>query len=143
MEAIANTNVIADAVEEFELNREHKYPKYENSVETFKSKIAEGLVIRDQDPEDPVVQERIRREFDAFKKTIQPDSKYGSAIDYLLLEDDIKSWCRANDVVYGAGRGSATGCYSAYLFRVHDIDSIKHNLVFERFFNPERVSLAD
>ena len=143
MEAIANTNVIADAVEDFELNREHKYPKYENSVETFKSKIAEGLVVRNQDPEDPVIQERIRREFDAFKKTIKPDSKYGSAIDYLLLEEDIKSWCRANDVVYGSGRGSATGCYSAYLLRVHDINSIRHNLVFERFFNPERVSLAD
>ena len=135
MEAIDNTNIFADMIEEFEVDRSHKYPKlYDDSEQVFKEKIK--AYIKDRGVEvTKEIKDRINHEFNTYKKN--------GAIDYLLLEEDIKKWCREQGYEYGYSRGSVSGSYIAYLLKITDMDSIKHNLNFERFMNPERVSLCD
>ena len=135
LEAIENTNVMSDMVEEFSVDRSHKYPKiYENSDDIFKQKIKDGIKTRGVNV-DNEVKERISREYKAMKEN--------GSIDYLLLEENIKSWCRDNGILYGYSRGSVSGSFIAYLLNVTDMDSIKENLIFERFMNPHRQSLCD
>lgn len=135
LQAIENTNLIADMVEDFDLDRSHKYPKlYENSEQVFKDKIYEGIKSREAELTEEV-KSRVQHELDTIRDN--------GAIDYLLLEEDYKSWCRKNDIPYGFGRGSVSGSYIAYLLKITEMDSIEHNLIFERFMNKERVSLCD
>ena len=69
--------------------------------------------------------------------------KHNKAIDFLLLDEDIKSYARQNNRLPGYSRGSVSGSLVAYIIGLTDMDSIKHKLNFQRFMNVERVSLAD
>ena len=69
-------------------------------------------------------------------------SKMGFAGYFLIVADFIK-WARANDVPVGPGRGSGAGSLVAYSLGITDIDPLKYDLLFERFLNPERVSMPD
>lgn len=137
-EAINNTNVMADMVEEFEIDRSYKYPHlWEDPMKTFKNKIMEGIKNRGVDKY-PNYQEyinRIKHELKAYE--------HNGAIDFMLLMDDIISWCIEQDIRVGYGRGSVNGSVIAWLLGITEMDSIKHNLNFERFMNTERVSLSD
>ena len=134
LEAIENTNLISDMIQDFKMDDCIKYPKlYENSEEVFINKIKEGIINRNIDTEK--YKNRINYEFSVIKKI--------GAIDYLLLEEDIKSWCRNNDIKYGASRGSSSGSVICYLLGITDVDSLKYNLSFERFMNESRISLCD
>lgn len=62
---------------------------------------------------------------------------------YFLIVADFISWAKKNDIPVGPGRGSGAGSLVAYALGITDIDPIKHELLFERFLNPERVSLPD
>jgi DNA polymerase-3 subunit alpha len=62
---------------------------------------------------------------------------------YFLIVADFIGWARANDVPIGPGRGSGAGSLVAYSLGVTDLDPIAHDLLFERFLNPERVSMPD
>jgi DNA polymerase III subunit alpha len=62
---------------------------------------------------------------------------------YFLIVADVVKWCQKNDIAVGPGRGSAAGSLVAYALGVTNIDPIKHQLLFERFLNPERVSMPD
>lgn len=62
---------------------------------------------------------------------------------YFLIVSDFIVWAKNNRIVVGPGRGSAAGSLVAYLTKITDIDPIKYNLIFERFLNPERVSMPD
>lgn len=62
---------------------------------------------------------------------------------YLLVVADFISWARAQDIPVGPGRGSAAGCLISYCLGITNIDPIKYNLLFERFLNPDRVSMPD
>lgn len=64
-------------------------------------------------------------------------------VDYFLIVWDFISYARQNDIIVGPGRGSAAGSIVAYCLRITDIDPIRYNLLFERFLNPERVSMPD
>lgn len=64
-------------------------------------------------------------------------------IGYFLVVSDFISWARAHDIPVGPGRGSAAGSLVAWSLQITDIDPIKYNLLFERFLNPERVSMPD
>ncbi|HTT01891.1 MAG TPA: DNA polymerase III subunit alpha [Steroidobacteraceae bacterium] len=68
--------------------------------------------------------------------------KMGFAGYFLIVADFIR-WARANGVPVGPGRGSGAGSLVAYALRITDLDPIKHDLLFERFLNPERVSMPD
>lgn len=137
-EAINNTNVLADMIEEFEIDRTYKYPHlWENPMKTFQNKIMQGIKKRgiDKYPNYQEYIDRIKHELKAYE--------HNGAIDFMLLMDDIISWCIENDIMVGYGRGSVNGSVIAWLLGITEMDSIKHNLNFERFMNTERVSLSD
>jgi len=64
-------------------------------------------------------------------------------IDYFLIVWDIINYARNNDIMVGAGRGSAAGSLICYLLDITQVDPIEHGLYFERFLNPERIDLPD
>lgn len=64
-------------------------------------------------------------------------------VDYFLIVWDFINYAKMNDIMVGPGRGSAAGSIVSYCLKITDIDPIKYNLLFERFLNPERVSMPD
>lgn len=64
-------------------------------------------------------------------------------VDYFLIVWDFINYAKTNDIMVGPGRGSAAGSIVSYCLGITDIDPIKYNLLFERFLNPERVSMPD
>ncbi len=64
-------------------------------------------------------------------------------VEYFLIVWDFINFAKTNGIMVGPGRGSAAGSIVAYCLRITDIDPIKYNLIFERFLNPERVSMPD
>ncbi len=64
-------------------------------------------------------------------------------VDYFLIVWDFINYAKENGIPVGPGRGSAAGSIVAYCLAITDIDPIKYNLIFERFLNPERVSMPD
>lgn len=138
LEAIENTNVMADMIEPFELDYSKKYPVlYDDSLKTLKEKIWAGIKERriDKLPNYDEYKKRIVYEIDTFV--------HNGAVDFLLLEEDYKKAMKENGVKYGYSRGSVSGSLVAYLLGITEVDSVKYNLNFERFMNIERVSLAD
>ncbi|ATZ21824.1 DNA polymerase III subunit alpha [Mesoplasma tabanidae] len=79
--------------------------------------------------------ERLNTELDVIEKT-------GFA-DYFLIVHDYVSYARKNDIIVGPGRGSAAGSLVSFLLRITTVDPIEYNLLFERFLNPERVTMPD
>lgn len=138
LQAIENTNVMANSIEEFKLDYSKKYPKlYNDSEKALKEKIIQGIKNRGVNR---------YNNFNEYKKKIQYELetyKYNGAIDFLLLEEDYKSELKRQGVSYGYSRGSVSGSIIAYLLGITEVDSIKYNLNFERFMSKERVSLAD
>ncbi len=61
--------------------------------------------------------------------------------DYFLIVWDFMKYAREHGILTGPGRGSAAGSLVAYLLGITDADPIKHQLLFERFLNPERISM--
>lgn len=139
LEAINNTNVIADMIEPFELDYSYKYPHLwgENSEKIFREKIQQGILRRKVNllPNYQEYLDRIEYEMKAYI--------HNGAIDFMLLMEDIISWCNTQDIQVGYGRGSCNGSIIAYLLGITEMDSIKHKLNFDRFMNVERVSLSD
>ena len=64
-------------------------------------------------------------------------------VDYFLIVWDFIKYARDNNIMVGPGRGSAAGSIVSYSLKITDIDPIKYNLLFERFLNPERVTMPD
>lgn len=139
LEAIENTNRVADMIEPFELDYTYKYPHLwgEDSEKVLRDKITEGLEWRkiNELPNRQEYIDRIEYEMKAYV--------HNNAIDFMLLMEDIIAWCKTQDIRVGYGRGSCNGSIVAYLLGITEMDSIKHNLNFDRFMNVERVSLSD
>jgi DNA polymerase-3 subunit alpha len=79
--------------------------------------------------------ERLQREIDVINTMGFPG--------YFLIVADFTRWARNNDVPVGPGRGSGPGSLVAYALKITDLDPLEHELLFERFLNPERVSMPD
>ena len=62
---------------------------------------------------------------------------------YFLIVQDFINWAKRKGIPVGPGRGSGAGSIVAYALRITDLDPIRYNLLFERFLNPERVSMPD
>lgn len=136
--AIENTNVMANMIETFELDRSYKYPHlWEDSEKVFMDKIKRGIKRRgvDKYSNRKEYANRIRYELEAYR--------HNGAIDFMLLMEDIISWCISQDILVGYGRGSVNGSVIAWILGITEMDPIKHKLNFERFMNIERVSLSD
>lgn len=140
IDAIENTNVLADMIEEFELDKSPKYPElYENPIDTFKRKINEGVIRRGLNKLSNYRTEyipRILEEFEVYKKV--------NSINYMLLQEKITSDAiKYGGVQFGYGRGSVNGSIIAYILGITEMDSVKYKLNFYRFMNPSRVSMPD
>lgn len=139
LQALDNTNAIADMVQPFELDKSTKYPKiYDDSLNVFKQKINNAY------KENPYVKSRysfnqvkqvIHDEMDAYEKT--------KSIDFMLLQSYLREWEKDNGIQCGYGRGSVSGSLIAYLLNVTQMDSLKFGLNFFRFMNPSRVTNCD
>ena len=62
---------------------------------------------------------------------------------YFLIVSDYIKWAKKNDIPVGPGRGSGAGSLVAWCLSITDVDPIKFNLIFERFLNPDRISMPD
>jgi len=136
--AIENTNQLSHMVDTFEIDRSYKYPHlWDDPMRIFQNKIMEGVKRKgvDKYPNYQEYVSRIKHELKAYE--------HNGAIDFMLLMEDIISWCVKNEIYVGYGRGSVNGSVIAWLLGITEMDSIKHNLNFERFMNTERVSLSD
>ncbi len=132
--ALENTNLIASMVEEFKLDYTNKYPHiYDNPEEIITQKIEEGFINRGLKKEDYI--ERVEYELEAYRAN--------DALQFILLDDKVKEYCRNNNIKYGYSRGSVSGSFLCYLLEITDVNPIKWNLSFERFLSADRVSLMD
>lgn len=85
--------------------------------------------------DDPIYQERLTYELNIIKKL--------NFTNYFLIVADYVNFAKNNDILVGYGRGSAPGSLVSYTLGITSADPIKHDLLFERFLNPERISMPD
>ncbi len=137
-EAIQNTEIIAKRCNvdiEFGVQKlpEFDVPEGYSADEYLEELCYEGLKERylDWQPIEP----RLRFELDTIKQM--------GYVDYFLIVWDFINYAKENGIAVGPGRGSAAGSIVSYCLKITDIDPIKYNLIFERFLNPERVSMPD
>lgn len=139
-EAVSNTTLIAERCDvEFEFGN-IKLPKFtiegvDDNKAYFRELCRSGMIERyGENPPSKVV-ERMEYELDVITKM--------GYTDYYLIVWDFIRYAREHNVPVGPGRGSGAGSLCAYCIGITGIDPIKFNLLFERFLNPERVSMPD
>ncbi|MCL2225892.1 MAG: DNA polymerase III subunit alpha [Defluviitaleaceae bacterium] len=140
-EALENTQKIADRCNvEIKFN-EYKLPIFDvpnngNAFEYLKQQCEAGLAQRYPTvPNIADYQERLDFELDVIKNM--------GFVEYFLIVWDFIKYARDNGIMVGPGRGSGAGSIVAYTLRITDVDPIPYNLLFERFLNPERISMPD
>lgn len=138
-EALANTVAIAERCNiDFQFGDNHlplfEVPENHNIGSYLKELCFAGLVKRYRDPQQLEIE---RLEFEL--ATIQNMGYSG----YFLIVWDFINYAKNEGIYVGPGRGSAAGSLVAYCLGITDIDPIKYDLLFERFLNPERVSMPD
>lgn len=143
-EAVDNTMRIADMVEHIEfklrsdLRPEVEIPDGYDEIGWFKHEIKEGLKKKRSNASPEVKAEAVKRinhELPVFT-----DNNF---VQYMLVVKDYIDWARNNGIRVGYGRGSVGGSEIAFDLNISDTDPIRHNLMFERFLNPERLSPPD
>lgn len=139
IEAIKNTNIIADRCNvklDFDTMHlpEFNIPKGYTKEDYFRYLCKYGLKKRYVN-----VTEEIKDRFD-YEISVITQMGY---VDYFLIVWDFIKYAKDNGIPVGPGRGSSAGSIIAYSLNITDIDPIKHKLIFERFLNPERVSMPD
>ena len=139
LEALENTHKIAERCNveiEFGVT---KLPKFEvpqgYDSWTYLNKLCmDGLKERYPD-DDGTLKERLDYELSTIRRM--------GYVDYFLIVWDFINYAKENGIPVGPGRGSAAGAIVSYCLKITDIDPIRYNLLFERFLNPERVSMPD
>jgi len=139
-EAVSNTVELADRVENYKLNSEPIMPEFTipgefaDKDEYLRHLTMKGAAER-WNTITPDIQARIDFELSVIKNMGFPG--------YFLIVQDFLRAAREMGVWVGPGRGSAAGSVVAYSLRITDIDPVKYNLLFERFLNPDRISMPD
>ena len=138
-QALENTQKIADRCHveiEFGVTKLPKYdvPDGYTSWEYLQKLCGEGFHKRYPN-DDGTLRERLRYELDVIHSM--------GYVDYFLIVWDFIHFAKSNGIMVGPGRGSAAGSIVAYSLEITDIDPIRYQLIFERFLNPERVSMPD
>ena len=150
-EAIENISALVSKIEHFELEREVLLPDFDipesflnQQDQSDGGKRGENAYLRDltykgaekrYEQIDHTLTERIDFELETIQNTGYPG--------YFLIVQDFTSKAREMGVAVGPGRGSAAGSVVAYCIGITNVDPIAYNLLFERFLNPDRVSLPD
>jgi DNA polymerase III subunit alpha len=139
-EAIASTLEIADRCNvELELGKQliPSFPTPDGSGEReyLRARVEEGLRLRYGDPTPAAAVERMNMELDVI-------DRMGFNAYFLIVWDFVK-YAKENGIAVGPGRGSAAGSLVSYCLAITDVDPLRYDLLFERFLNPERVSMPD
>lgn len=139
-EALENTQKIADRCHveiEFGVTKLPKFdvPEGFTSWEYLNKLCFDGLKRRYGEDPDPALVERLNYELGVIKSM--------GYVDYFLIVWDFIHFAKSNGIMVGPGRGSAAGSIVAYTLAITNIDPIRYQLLFERFLNPERVSMPD
>lgn len=137
--AIENTLKIAERCQvDFNFN-EHHLPHFDvpegETAKTYLRKVCEGEIPRLYGENFPELQERLDYELGVIGQM--------GFEDYFLIVWDYVRYSRNHGILVGPGRGSAAGSVVAYLLGITGLDPLKYNLLFERFLNPERVTMPD
>lgn len=142
LEAINNTNIMADSVEDFELDTSFKYPilygeqdeqiLLERLREKYKEKVNKGIIDKSH-----------AKEYgDKIKEELQVFHKVGMS-GFMLFMSELVSWCWDNDIPIGYCRGSVGGSEVAYLSDITDVDPVVWHTMFSRFCNEHRKEIGD
>ena len=139
-EAITNTKKIADMIDlKFDFNQRLIPPfeipdQYTSAAEYLKDLCYQGLEKR-YDVVTPEIKKRLEYELNVINKM--------GYDNYFLIVWDFVRFAKANNIYVGPGRGSAAGSLVAYTLFITDLDPLPYGLLFERFLNPDRVSMPD
>ena len=139
-ESIENNHLITDLCDlEIPFNQK-LMPRFinEEGVDSYtylKKKCIEGLRYHFGNTVKEIYKERLKYELGIINKM--------GFCDYFLIVSDYVKYAKNNNIIVGTGRGSAVGSLVSYCLMITDVDPIKYNLLFERFLNPERVSMPD
>jgi DNA polymerase-3 subunit alpha len=138
-EACDNTLLIA---ERCDVNFEHRdlmprfpVPEGETEATWFEKAVAEGMLRRFDNAPSEAHLAQAQYEVDVIKQMGFPG--------YFLVVADFITWAKSQGIRVGPGRGSAAGSMVAYAMGITELDPLAHGLIFERFLNPERVSMPD
>ncbi len=139
-QAISNTQIIADRCNvTFEFGKtklpHFDVPNNQDHFEYFKDECYKGLYKYYGENPDGKIVDRLEYELKIVKQM--------GYVDYYLIVNDFIQYAKRNGIPVGPGRGSGAGSLAAYCIGITGIDPIKYNLLFERFLNPERVSMPD
>ncbi|MBO5389268.1 MAG: DNA polymerase III subunit alpha [Lachnospiraceae bacterium] len=139
LEALENTNKIADMCDVEIVFGEQKLPKFEvpegyDAFSYLTEQCNKGLV-RKYGEVTPALQERLDYELGVIRDM--------GFVDYFLIVWDFIRFAKENGIPVGPGRGSAVGSVVSYTLDITDMEPIRYELLFERFLNPERVTMPD
>ncbi len=155
-EAISNTKIIENKCNfSLDLKSKHHFPQYVSSKSAedgqdipalFEQRAKEGfeeIFVKNPtrsdresyEKEPEIYRKRLEMEIDVIKKS--------NFSGYFLIVSDFITYAKEHGIPVGPGRGSAVGSLVAYCLRITGIDPIKYGLMFERFLNPERISMPD
>ena len=140
-EAIENTVKIAEKCNvdfEFGVTKLPNYdvpPEFKTHAEYFRKLCYDGIKKRYGENPSKEIMDRLEYEVSVIEKM--------GYVDYYLIVWDFINYAKSQGISVGPGRGSGAGSIAAYAIEITDIDPIKYNLLFERFLNPERISMPD
>lgn len=143
-EAIANTQRMADSVEDWELDTSIKYPILYGSREADTQKLVEmcGVMLEEKLKSGAIP----REEEEAYRKAIPEELAVYEKLEmsgFILSEAELIHWCRTNNIPIGPARGSVSGSRVAYVTDIIDFDPERWGTVFSRFANANRVEPGD
>ena len=155
-EAVANTRRIADRCQvELDLGKilipKFPTPNGESEKEYLDMLVYRGMAVRYHGKS---VEEAAAMSNDAIRALLAPaeierlDMEF-DVLDrmgyngYFLIVQDFINWGKSQGIIFGPGRGSAAGSIIAYVLNITDLDPLKYDLLFERFLNPDRISMPD
>src|ERR1700704_2070614 len=125
---------------------EFKVPEGHTSASYFESVVREGFAARVPQLERQAQQGFLRNSLAEYERRLTSEIEMIKKMryeGYFLIVWDFIHYARAQDVPVGPGRGSAAGSLASYALRITDVDPLPYNLLFERFLNPDRVSMPD
>ena len=139
-EALTNTLKVAELCDVSITFVENKLPEFPSTrgisnMDELRLLCGEGFTRRYGPDANPEYRKRLEYELSVIERMGFPS--------YFLIVADYINWAKANGILVGPGRGSAAGSMVAYLTGITELDPMKYGLLFERFLNPDRVSLPD
>lgn len=140
LEAIENTNRMADSCDVLEFDKHDKYPylygeddekvMWDTIKKNYKDKLDKGIITND-----PAYVNQIKEEMAVFKKV--------NMVGFMLFMSEMMTWAREQHIATGFSRGSVSGSVVAYITNITDVDPIRWHTIFSRFCNEHRVEAGD